>query len=116
MSKPKEPRGPINPRVRGNIYGLAALYLVYLLYQIARPYLTHDPYGPTALQFYMGLAVLGGGAVVLGFLAWKMYKAPLPEEPEEPEEESEAWLEEGADDAGVPEEPLEDSEEDEEEN
>ncbi len=43
MSKPKAPRGPINPRVRGNLYGLAALYLVYLLYQIAKPYLTRDP-------------------------------------------------------------------------
>jgi len=104
MSKPKTPRGPINPRVRGNLYGLAALYLVYLLYQIARPYLTRDPYGPTALQFYLGLAVLGGGAAVLGFLAWKMYKAPLPEEPEE----SDALLEEEAEDS------LEDSGEDEE--
>jgi len=108
MSKPKEPRGPINPRVRGNIYGLAALYLVYLLYQIAKPYLTRDPYGPTALQFYLGVAVLGGGAVVLGFFAWKMYKTPLPEEPE-----GESQLEEGTDEAVLPESNLEAPEEDE---
>lgn len=101
MSKPKAPRGPINPRVRGNLYGLAALYLVYLLYQIAKPYLTHDPYGPTALQFYLGLGILGGGAVVLGFLAWRMYKVPLPEEEEEgdasgpPEKEDSEGDEEG---------------------
>ena len=54
MSKPKEPQRPFNPRVRANVYALAALFL--------------------------------------GFLAWKMFKAPLPEEeapalPEEAEEE-----------------------------
>ncbi len=42
--------------------------------------------------------VLGGGAAVLGLLAWKMFKAPLPEEPEEP---------------ALPEEAGEDEEEDE---
>lgn len=86
MSKqPKEPKRPINPRVRANIYALAALYLVYLFYQIAKPYLTHDPYdSPTTFQFALGAVVLGGGAAVLGFLAWKMFKAPLPEEGEDP--------------------------------
>ncbi len=92
MSTPKSPKRPFNPRVRANVYALAALYLVYLFYQIAKPYLTHDPYGPTAFQFAAGAAVLGGGAAVLGLLAWKMYKAPLPEEEEtgeDPEEHPE---------------------------
>lgn len=80
MSKPPKP--PMNPRVRANVYALAALYLVYLFYQIAKPFLTHDPYGPTAVQFGIGAVVLGGGAAALGFLAWKMFKAPLPEDPE----------------------------------
>ena len=80
---PKKPKRPINPRTRGNIYGVAALYLAYLFYQIAKPYFTHDPYGPTPLQFALGTVILGGGAVALGFLAWRMYKVPLPEEPEE---------------------------------
>lgn len=87
MFGPKAPKGPINPRVRANVYALAALYLAYLFYQIAKPYLTHDPYGPTTNQFLLGAAVLGGGTVLLAFLAWKMYKTPLPEEPEEPEED-----------------------------
>lgn len=96
MSKPKEPKKPFNPRVRANVYALAALYLVYLFYQIAKPYLTRDPYGPTSFQFTLGAVVLGGGAAVLGLLAWKMFKAPLPEEePEEGlEEEDSALLEE----------------------
>lgn len=84
MSKPKEPKKPFNPRVRANVYALAALYLVYLFYQIAKPYLTRDPYGPTSFQFTLGAVVLGGGAAALGLLAWKMFKAPLPEDPEEP--------------------------------
>lgn len=82
MSKPKVPKEPVNPRVRANVYGLAALYLIYLFYQIAKPYLTRDPYGPTTNQFLLGLVVLGGGAAALGLLAWKMYKTPLPEETE----------------------------------
>ena len=65
MSKPKEPKKPFNPRVRANVYALAALYLVYLFYQIAKPYLTRDPYGPTSFQFTLGAVVLGGGAAVL---------------------------------------------------
>lgn len=81
--EPQEPKPPVSPRVRGNIYGLAGLYLVYLFYQIAKPYLTHDPYGPTTFQFALGAAVLGGGAALLGFLAWKMYHVPLPEEEED---------------------------------
>ena len=88
---PQEPRPPANPRVRANIYGLAALYLAYMFYQIAKPYLTHDPYGPTTLQFVLGAVVLGGGAALLAFLAWKLYHTPQPEDPEEkaalPEEE-----------------------------
>lgn len=101
MSKPKEPKKPFNPRVRANVYALAALYLVYLFYQIAKPYLTRDPYGPTSFQFTLGAVVLGGGAAVLGLLAWKMFKAPLPEELREPEEEAlpeEAGEEENSED------------------
>lgn len=94
MRKNKAPKEPINPRVRANVYALAALYLVYLFYQVAKPYLTRDPYGPTGFQFLLGVVILGGGAAALGFLAWRMYKAAkaqeaalLPEEEgsEEPE-------------------------------
>jgi len=101
MSKPKEPKRPIDPRIRANIYGLAALYLVYLFYQVAKPYLTHDPYGPTAFQFFLGVVVLGGGAAALGFLSWRLYKAPRPEEPgEEGPEEQSALPEDSESDGG----------------
>lgn len=111
MSNPKTPKRPINPRVRANVYALAALYLVYLFYQIAKPYLTRDPYGPTAFQFALGAVVLGGGAAALGFLAWRMYKVPLPEEPEEPEEEDAASCSETEEESALPPEAEEDEEE-----
>lgn len=108
--EPQEPKAPINPRTRANIYGLAALYLVYLFYQIAKPYLTHDPYGPTTFQFALGAVVLMGGAAALGFLAWKLYQAPLPEE--EPAEDEEAALPEEADEGEYLDEGGEEDEED----
>lgn len=80
MSNSNAPKGPADPKVRANIYGLAALYLAYLFYRIAKPYLTRDPHGPTAGQFWLGAVILGGGAAASGFLAWRMYRAPRPEE------------------------------------
>ena len=80
MPNPKDQRPPGNPRYRAGFYGMAALYLLYLFYQIAKPYLTGDPYGPTRNQFLLGLPVLGGGAAVLAVLAWRMYKVPPPED------------------------------------
>lgn len=93
----KDPKEPMNPRVRATIYGMAALYVAYLYYQIAKPFLTHEPYGPSTLQFVLGTLILGVGAVVLSVLAWRMYKTPLPEiSPEEDtaEEEQEPLEEE----------------------
>lgn len=92
MSKREDGRPPVNPRGRSSLYGLGALYLAYLYYQIARPFLTRDPYGPTALMFGLGTVILGGGAIALGLLAWKMYKTPLPEEPMEEESAEEDTL------------------------
>ena len=92
-----EERPPVDPRFRSGLYGMAALYLVYLLYQIARPYLTGDPYGPTRNQFLLGVVILGGGAVFLGVVAWKLAHAPQPETPS-PEERSPSGEEENLED------------------
>ncbi len=108
--EPQEPRPPVNPRVRGNIYGLAALYLAYMFYQIAKPYFARDPYGPTKFQFILGAGILGGGAVALALLAWKMYHVPLEEDP--PEEESAALPEDAGEDAESWDETWEEREED----
>ena len=89
MSTPENAKGPGNPRARASLYGMGALYLAYLYYKIAAPFLTGDPYGPTGLQFAMGTVILGGGAVAVGALAWRQYKAPLPEEEDGREEDGE---------------------------
>lgn len=94
MSKPNSQKKPADPRTRANLYALAALYLAYLFYKIAWPYLTHDPYGPSGTEFLIGTVVLGGGAVVLAYLSWRMFKVPRPETPEESPEDGEALPEE----------------------
>ena len=83
MAKPETPRGPGNPRVRAGFYGMAALYLAYLYYQLAEPFFKGDPTGPPLLAFGLGTVVLGGGAVGLGLLAWKIYRAPAEKDGEE---------------------------------
>ena len=85
----KEKR-PVDPKVRANIYAMAALYLAYLYYKVAWPYLTHDPYGPSGTEFLASTVILGGGTVFLAYLAWRMYKAPRPEPPEDEEGEAES--------------------------
>lgn len=94
MSTPGNAKGSGNPRTRAGLYGMGALYLAYLYYKIAVPFLTGDPYGPTGPQFALGTAILGGGAVAVGVLAWKLYKTSLPEDADSGEEDS------GAEDAG----------------
>ena len=54
MAKPETPRGPGNPRVRAGFYGMAALYLAYLYYQLAEPFFKGDPTGPPLLAFGLG--------------------------------------------------------------
>lgn len=87
MSGGKDSKGGGNPRGRAMLYGMGAVYLAYLFVQIAGPYLAGDPLGPTGFQFALGALILGGGAVALGLLAWKMYKAPPPEDEDGGEEE-----------------------------
>ena len=64
MAKPETPRGPGNPRVRAGFYGMAALYLAYLYYQLAEPFFKGDPTGPPLLAFGLGTVVLGGGTLI----------------------------------------------------
>lgn len=103
-----EARPPANPKARSSIYGLAALYLLYLFYKVAKPYLTRDPYAASTGVFLLAVVVLGGGAAALGYLSWKIYRMPMPEMETEPEE---APLPEAEDGASLPEPEEEDGEE-----
>lgn len=73
-------RPPFNPRSRAGLYALCGLYLAYLLYQVAGPYFQGLPSAPSTPLFLLGAAVLGGGAVLLLYLAWRMYRMPVPAE------------------------------------
>lgn len=101
-----EERPPANPRARSSIYGLAALYLLYLFYKVAKPYLTGDPYAASTGIFLLAVVVLGGGAAALGYLSWRISRLPVPEA--EPEEEP---LPEGEDRTSLPEPEEENGEE-----
>ncbi len=86
--KPKE-RTPVNPRTRMNLYALCGLYLGYLLYQLVDPHIWGGEPVASVPVLLLGVAVLGGGMVLLFYLAWKMYRMPIPVD-EESEEEPEA--------------------------
>lgn len=105
-----EQYAPENAKVRSSIYGLAALYLVYLFYKVAKPYLTGDPYGPSTKVFLLAVVVLGGGAAALGILAWKMAHMPAPPVEETPLELEEPRPE--ADEEAGEAETVEETEED----
>ncbi len=81
MAKPNAPRGP-TPKARAGLYAMAAFYLAYLFWQLAKPLLTGAPDAPPPLALGLGTVILGGGAVFLALLAWRLYKTP-PESEED---------------------------------
>ena len=80
MAKPNAPKGP-TPKARAGLYAMAAFYLAYLFWQLTKPLLTGAPDAPPPLALGLGTVILGGGAVFLALLAWRLYKTPP--EPEE---------------------------------
>ncbi len=91
----KKERPPFDPRSRVGLYALCGLYLAYLLYQMAGPYFKGLPSAPSTPLFLLGAAVLGGGSAALLYLAWRMYRMPVPAE-EDPAEEETPALQENA--------------------
>ena len=67
MSDQKPPKREFNPRSHAMIYLMAIVYLAYLIFQMVKGYLAG------------GVALLGGGCILLGILAWKM-SAMAPKE------------------------------------
>lgn len=110
-TKEKSAPPPFDPRPRVTLYAMGGLYLGYLLYQMAVPYFKKTPSAPSTPLFLLGVAVLGGGMVLLLYLAWRMYRMPVPveEDPEDPalSDETSDQNKEDAEN-GVPEAPEED--------
>lgn len=81
MSDSKPPKREFNPRSHAMIYLMAIVYLVYLIFQIVKGYLSGGPDAPSFTMLIGGVALLGGGCILLGILAWKM-SAMAPKEEE----------------------------------
>lgn len=81
---------------RASLYALCALYLGYLLFQLLNSALAPGADRPALHVLVLGAAILGGGALALLFLAWRIYRTPEPREPEEAlPEETEGTAEDG---------------------
>ncbi len=90
----RRPKREFRPGSHATIYLLALLYLAYLLFQLVRNAVQGGENAPEPLHLVLGVAVLGGGIALLGFMAWRMTHLQQPEsEPpaaEEKREEAEA--------------------------
>ncbi len=70
----KEPQTQANPRMRSSIYGMAALYLLYLYYKEIALYLRGEMGGAVLPKLILATIVLLGGGALLGVLSWKLHK------------------------------------------
>ena len=96
MSKEKPPKREFNPRSHGAVYLLAVVYLCYLIFQMVKRYLAGGPDAPSVSLLVGGIALLGGGCVILGILARKMFLMPVEEETEQESETDKGEEEEEA--------------------
>ena len=84
MAKRERPERPAPSRQsRAGLYAMCGLYLGYLLIQLLDPYFTPGAPRPVLHMLVLGVVVLGGGALALLFLAWRIYWTPAPQDPEE---------------------------------
>lgn len=88
MSDSKPPKHEFNPRSHGMIYLLAMAYLAYLIFQMVKGYLSGGPDAPSVPLLICGVAVLGGGCILLGILARKMSVLARKEEESVDDEEN----------------------------
>lgn len=84
MAKRERPERPAPSRQsRAGLYALCGLYLGYLLIQLLDPYFTPGASRPALHMLVLGVVVLGGGALALLLLAWRIYWTPAPRDTEE---------------------------------
>lgn len=106
MAKRERPERPAPSRQsRAGLYAVCGLYLGYLFIQLLDPYFTPGAPRPALHMLVLGVVVLGGGALALLFLAWRIYWTPAPRDTEEA-----ALPEEAAGDGEMAEKPEEEPE------
>lgn len=101
--KNKRPKREFRPQSHAVIYLIALFYVCYLLYRIVSRAVAGGADAPTALELILGIVILGGGAVLLVIMAWRMCHIEPPSGEEEqkalPQEEPEEAWEEAEDEA-----------------
>nr|WP_297173631.1 hypothetical protein [uncultured Agathobaculum sp.] len=98
MARKKKTRRQFRPQSHAAIYAVAVVYLGYLLIQMVRAAIAGGPDAPEALHLVLGVVVLGGGIVLLGFMIWRMMHlkpaenqqetTPGQQEEQQPDEEN----------------------------
>lgn len=107
MAKRERPERPAPSRQsRAGLYAMCGLYLGYLLLQLLDPYFTPGAPRPALHMLVLGVVVLGGGALALLLLAWRIYWTPASRDTEEAALPEEA----ASGDGEMEEEPKEESE------
>lgn len=82
---------------RAGLYAMCGLYLGYLFFQLIDPYFTPGAARPALHILALGAVILGGGAVALLVLAWRIYWTPPAQDPGEETALPEAVEEDGED-------------------
>ena len=68
----KKPKREFSPNAHASIYLIALFYVGYQLFKLIKNAVTGDPGAPSALYLVLGIAVLGGGIILLIYLIWRM--------------------------------------------
>ncbi len=74
--KNRRPKREFRPQAHAALYLIALLYVAYLLFQMVMGAVRGGPDAPASWQLALGVAVLGGGAALLGVLTWHMLRLP----------------------------------------
>ena len=74
--KNRRPKREFRPQAHAALYLIALLYVAYLLFQMVMGAVRGGPDAPASWQLALGVAVLGGGAALLGVLTWHMLHLP----------------------------------------
>ncbi len=72
----KKPKREFSPNAHASIYLLALLYVGYQLFQLIKNAVNGGANAPSTLNLVLGIAVLGGGVILLAFLIWRMTHLP----------------------------------------
>lgn len=70
-----EAQPPRNPNNIATFRLIAVVYVSYLCINMVKLYIEGGPEAPSLAALIIGLVVLGGGAIFLGLLAYKEWKA-----------------------------------------